>query len=212
MSAALVPTVRYPLVRYHGVLAPKSSWRKAVVPAPRAAESAATSPCGRGKAREAGGRGVEKKKSAAHDDSENEGAVPRRTTSAARVTNEPPEPPAHENKTALGRGEAIAAAELVAPNMLRVQHWERLRGGALYAARPRVDWAKLLRRTFDVDVLVCPTCSGRLRVLGAVTDAAEARELLERLGLPADAPTTARARDPTADDLETGTDAWYADG
>ena len=112
-----------------------------------------------------------------------------------------------EPQTARKRGEAIAAAELVAPNMLRVQHWERLRGGALYAARPRVDWAKLLRRTFDVDVLVCPTCSGRLRVLGAVTDAAEARELLERLGLPADAPTTARARDPTADDLETGTDA-----
>ena len=182
--SALIPPPRYPLVRYHGVLAPRSSWRKAVVPAARAAESAATSPCGMGKSREAGGHRVEKKKG----------------------------PPDHESKSARKSSDAIAAVELVAPNMLRVQHWERLHGGALYAASPRVDWAKLLRRTFDVDVLVCPSCSGRLRVLGAVTDAAEARERLERLGLPADAPTTARARDPTADDPETGTDAWYADG
>jgi hypothetical protein len=30
--AALVPPPRYPLVRYHGVLAPHSKWRGAVVP------------------------------------------------------------------------------------------------------------------------------------------------------------------------------------
>src|SRR5262245_22145352 len=30
--AALVPPPRYPLVRYHGVLAPHSKWRSAVVP------------------------------------------------------------------------------------------------------------------------------------------------------------------------------------
>ena len=33
--AALIPPPRYPLVRYHGVLAPRSSWRKEVVPRPR---------------------------------------------------------------------------------------------------------------------------------------------------------------------------------
>jgi hypothetical protein len=32
--AALVPPPRYPLVRYHGVLAPRSSWRRDVVPQP----------------------------------------------------------------------------------------------------------------------------------------------------------------------------------
>jgi len=34
--AALVPPPRYPLVRFHGVLAPRSSWRRDVVPRPRA--------------------------------------------------------------------------------------------------------------------------------------------------------------------------------
>jgi hypothetical protein len=32
--AALVPPPRYPLVRYHGVLAPHATWRSAVVPKP----------------------------------------------------------------------------------------------------------------------------------------------------------------------------------
>jgi hypothetical protein len=42
--------------------------------------------------------------------------------------------------------------------VLAVSHWERLLGGAIYAASPRVDWPTLLKRTFDVDVLQCPKC------------------------------------------------------
>jgi hypothetical protein len=44
--------------------------------------------------------------------------------------------------------------------MLSVRHWDRLLGGVLYAATPRMDWARLLRRSLDVDVLKCPTCDG----------------------------------------------------
>ncbi len=78
-----------------------------------------------------------------------------------------------------------------------LRHWDRLLGGALYAAIERVDWATLLRRSFGVDVLACAQCGGRLRVLGEVTDAAAVRLVLESLGLPTDAPRAARARDPT---------------
>ncbi len=88
-------------------------------------------------------------------------------------------------------------ATVLTPNVLGVGHWDRLLGGALYAATSRIDWATLLRRTFDVDVLVCPACGGRLRVLGEVTDRAMVRLVLESLELPADAPRAARARDPT---------------
>jgi hypothetical protein len=35
--AAIIPPPRYPLVRFHGVLGPRSSWRKDVVPKPRGA-------------------------------------------------------------------------------------------------------------------------------------------------------------------------------
>jgi len=44
-------------------------------------------------------------------------------------------------------------AVTLAPNILSVAHWDRLLGGALYAATPRVDWAMLLRRSFEVDVV-----------------------------------------------------------
>jgi hypothetical protein len=92
---------------------------------------------------------------------------------------------------------ASGGGQLLAPNVLSVKHWDRLLGGMLYAASPRVDWASLLRRSFEVDVLACPGCGGRLRVLGEVTDRAMVRVVLDSLGMPTDAPCVARARDPT---------------
>jgi hypothetical protein len=61
------------------------------------------------------------------------------------------------------------AVEIVAPNVLSMAHWARLLDGELYAAQPRVDWARLLRRTFDIDVMECAKCGGRLVVRAVVT-------------------------------------------
>jgi len=99
------------------------------------------------------------------------------------------------------------AVALLAPNVLSVRHWDRLLGGVLYAATPRVDWATLLRRTFSVDVLECATCHGRMRVLGSVTDRDAVRAILERLAMEAEAPSVARARDPTDDEAIEEADA-----
>jgi hypothetical protein len=54
-----------------------------------------------------------------------------------------------------------------------------------------------LRRSFQVDVLACAKCGGRLRVLGEVTEPAMVKLVLDSLGMPTDAPRVARARDPT---------------
>jgi hypothetical protein len=106
--------------------------------------------------------------------------------------------PYQEAAPVVGRPMPLGAEGIVlSPNVLAVKHWDRLLGGALYAATARVDWATLLRRSFDVDVLACAQCGGRLRVRGEVTDAAAVRLVLESLGLPTDAPRAARARDPT---------------
>jgi hypothetical protein len=61
----------------------------------------------------------------------------------------------------------------------------------------RIDWATLLKRTYDIDVLACP-CGGRLRIAALVTDREQAREILERLGLPSAPPPLPRARSPDA--------------
>jgi hypothetical protein len=94
-------------------------------------------------------------------------------------------------------GDVIA----LTPNVLSVRHWGRLLGGVLYAATPRVDWSALLRRSFQVDVMACARCGGRLRVLAVITERESVRRILAHLGLPPDPPPLARARDPT-DDME----------
>jgi hypothetical protein len=90
---------------------------------------------------------------------------------------------------------------VLAPNIVSVQHWDRLLGGLLYATSPRVDWASLLRRSFSVDVLECPKCRGRLKVVAVITERDPVQRILAHLGLPTDAPPVARARDPT-DELD----------
>jgi hypothetical protein len=51
-------------------------------------------------------------------------------------------------------------------------------------------WAALMRRVFALDVLACPRCGGRLRVIASVQDAAVVRTILAHLGrtLSAEAP------------------------
>jgi hypothetical protein len=61
----------------------------------------------------------------------------------------------------------------------------------------RIDWATLLKRTYDIDVLAC-RCGGRLRIAALATDRERAREILECLGLPSAPPPLPRARSPDA--------------
>jgi len=61
---------------------------------------------------------------------------------------------------------------------------------------PRVDWAELLRRTFDLDVFVCVRCGGRRRVLAYVQAGGGVRAILEHLGLPTAGARLAPARGP----------------
>jgi hypothetical protein len=81
---------------------------------------------------------------------------------------------------------------------ISVRHFERLLGGLVLAMSPRVEWAKLLRRTYAVDVLACTHCGGRLRLLSAITEKATAEKILQHLGLAAELPAVRpRSRDPT---------------
>jgi hypothetical protein len=63
------------------------------------------------------------------------------------------------------------------------------RGELLGTATPKpwLDWATLLRRTYDLDVLSCP-CGGRLRFIALVTEREAIMPLLESLGLPTTPP------------------------
>jgi hypothetical protein len=55
-------------------------------------------------------------------------------------------------------------------------------------ASGRWSWPDLLRHTFAVDVLACPRCGGRMRVLATIDDPSVIRKILTHLGLPTDVP------------------------
>jgi hypothetical protein len=113
--AALVPSPRGHLVRYHGVLAGRSRWRRLV-------------------ARDRGG----------------------------------------------ASGPAAEADGQVEPS-------EELR-------ERRLCWAELMKRVFEVDVLECPRCGGRRKLIATITEPGVVVAILESLGLPPRAPPPAPAR------------------
>jgi hypothetical protein len=191
--AALTAPPRYPLLRYAGVLGPRSAWRKDIVPKPRERRPACNDPPAEASTVKPGAEPKKSDASPRRPERSRDAARPARSADGGAVM----QPALYVPDIVARPGDVIA----LAPNVLSVRHWDRLLGGALYAATPRVDWARLLRRSLDVDVLQCPTCQGRLRVLAVITEREPVRRILAHLGLPSDAPPLAHARDPT-DDLE----------
>lgn len=49
-------------------------------------------------------------------------------------------------------------------------------------------WADLMRCTFELDVLACPRCGGRMRLLATIEDPRVIRQILTHLGLPTEIP------------------------
>ena len=57
-------------------------------------------------------------------------------------------------------------------------------------------WAELLKRTFDIDVLECPKCHGRMKLLAMITDGKSVERYLTKLGEPTDVPGRSPSRGP----------------
>jgi hypothetical protein len=205
--AAILPPPRFPLIRFHGVLAPRSSWRRAVVPQPREPKPCTVpKPNAGGGKSPAGGRARPSARPAAPSRNAAGGA-------RAPTAGEPPaaaQPPADGGTappsiaTITVRGPL--APILLAPSIVAIAHWNRLMGGLLHAAPPRLPWSQLLRRTFAKDIEQCPKCHGRLRLIQSITEPAVATAILDRLGILHETPTAARARDPTDDDARNDDD------
>jgi hypothetical protein len=84
----------------------------------------------------------------------------------------------------------LAPKPVVAPAKPTADVAESPRRGAY---RP---WAELLKRTFGFDVLTCPCCSGRMKLLSLVTDPKSVARYLRGIGEPTDVPKRTPGRGP----------------
>lgn len=63
-------------------------------------------------------------------------------------------------------------------------------------SKNRINWARLLKRVFNVDVETCPSCGGKMRIIASIEDPKVIKKILSHLGLPISAPPMAPARGP----------------
>jgi hypothetical protein len=94
--------------------------------------------------------------------------------------------PESETSDPLRHSNCPARKQLLAPETGKPQ---KKRG-----CRPRnYSWSELMRRVFSIDVLACPRCGGRMRILCAIHPPEAIRKILDCLGLPSRPPPIARA-------------------
>ena len=54
----------------------------------------------------------------------------------------------------------------------------------------------MMKRAFEIDVLVCPHCGGGRKLISLILDPEVIRRILDHLDLPLDFPTVAPSRAP----------------
>ncbi len=161
---ALVPPPRFHLVRYDGILGPCASERDRVVPG-----------CGA------------------------PAAGPKQGSPTLPLVESAPRPASTDAADERGRAQLAS----VDPGLIRTPDRPTPRPAAAGETVPapgtptprprRLAWSALLQRVFAVDVLECPRCSGRMRLLAAIHPPEATEAILECLDLPSRAPPTAGA-------------------
>jgi len=194
--AALLPRPRIPRVRYHGVFASRSSWRRRVTPKPPL-HAATPKPC-------AAGAGAPAE------------PAPQATVRPVPPLFMPPDVPAapacfepwvfHGSGKLPAAGSAAPAAT-VEPTTISVAQWGRLDNGELFARTRYIAWPVLMKRTWGLDVLSCPKCARRLRVVSTITQPDVIRKILDHLGVRSTPLPRGRARDGDWEQTDLGFEA-----
>jgi hypothetical protein len=151
--AALTPRPRINVLLYHGILAPRAKRRAVAVTYGRVEAADMEEVCA---------RIVGPAPEAATTTTASPGAVER----------------------GVAAGPAAAAGVPVAPAAAPGALTSPPADPPPTAASPRRwRWAELLQRVFAVDVLACPNCGGRLRVIATIDDPSVVQRILAHLGL-----------------------------
>ncbi len=66
----------------------------------------------------------------------------------------------------------------------------------------RIPWAHLLQKVFEIDVLACPECGGRMELIAFIAEPTLAKRILDHLGLDSTGPPLAPPRVVEPDSVE----------
>jgi Putative transposase len=214
----LIPPPRIPAIRYHGVFASRSSWRPLVTPKPpvHAAKpkhgDAATPPAPAPSAPPAPPAAAPSSVDAPASPSP-ASPLPAPASLVAATQQPAAPPPATLALPVAPLPDGVVShayvdpVVCVGPTTISVEHWGRLLDGELLASSRHIDWAVLMKRTFGFDVLTCPRCSRRMRLMATIMDPATIRKILDHLRVRADPLPRAPARDPTWEQTDLGFEA-----
>jgi hypothetical protein len=90
---------------------------------------------------------------------------------------------------------AACAHVPVAPESTRRTESEPNRTASVPTPRKKnYSWSDLLRRVFEIDILVCERCGGPVRVIAAIQEPETTQKILNYLGLPSRPPPITPAR------------------
>jgi Putative transposase len=196
--ALLIPPPNIPTVRSHGVFAPRSSWHARLTPKPPE-KAAKPKPCVEHAPGPAALRALASPALA---------PAPLPAPAPAPAPALPSAPPS-PSAPSLAHAEPAVRVE---STRLSVAPWGRLLDGELVATSRYVEGAVLMKRTWGLNLLACPSCARKMRVLSTLTDLATLRRILTPRGGRADPLPRPPAPDPTGARAAGGEGVWVRGG
>jgi hypothetical protein len=176
--AALVPPPRFNLTRFYGVPAPASTFRSWIVPEDKAIIALTHRDCP--ERADTLNIGADKSDSRPARGKMDEGLITPAAVFRPFII------PKDETVAQMHSG-CRAKVENLQPDSDNPD--------AKQAKKPKnYSWAQLLERVFEIDILCCPRCGGRMRVLCAINSQPAIQKILACLGLPSRAPPIAPAK------------------
>jgi hypothetical protein len=94
------------------------------------------------------------------------------------------------------RDQPAEPSAVVEPTVISVKHWGRLGEGELLATSRYIDRPTLMKRSGEIDVMKCPACGHRMRVLATIREPEVVKKILDHLGVRTSPLPRATARAP----------------
>jgi Putative transposase len=171
--AAITPRPRINLLLYYGLLAPRARWRSLVTSygGPQQAASTGDVPV-----------------------TQPAICAPTLVSQHSEQPGSPEQSHGNENETMNAPGSVASSS--TSESSVHGRSGSLPDGASAKEKKRYSAWSDLMRQTFSLDVLACPRCHQRMRLIATIEDPAVVKKILNHLGLGTEVPESQPARPP----------------